>query len=337
HWKEHSKNSLNPLLETIQAGLEAGDIEYTGYAIILYCDKLFLVGESLDLVNQQQEKYINWLKKNKQDFSLFYAKIVGQVVLNLSKITDDKYRFIGKFFDEREMLPILQKTNNITSLFIFYSTKAQLNYLLKNFTEAVATATMAEKYEQASTGLIMSSAYNFYYSLALLAHHLSSGKSESTACLEKVSTNQQKLKIWADHAPMNFLHKYHLVEAEKARVLGDYLTAMEYYDRAIKGAREQGYVQEEAIAYERAAEFYLSIGRQEISQLYLKNAHHCYSRWGATIKVKDLESEFPQLFIGTTHQTGIEAIITTSSTTGNSSQVLDLTAVIKASQILAGE
>lgn len=337
HWKHHTRDSIKYIAENIQRGLETGGIEYTGYSLVLSLDKLFLSGDSLDSVSEQQKKYINWLKKNKQDFSLLYAQISGQLVQTLREETENKYILNGDFFRETEILSVLQENNNFTSLFLFYSTKVQLSYLLKNFTEAVATISIAEEYEPASVGLIMSSAYSFYSCLSWLAHHLSSGSSEPAACLEKVSKSQQKLKIWAEYAPMNFLHKYHLVEAEKARVLGDYLQAMEYYDRAIKGAREQGYVQEEAIAYERAAEFYLWLGREEIGLLYLKNAHHCYSRWGATTKVKELEAEFPRLLIGTANQTAIETVSTTSSTTNSPSGTLDLTAVIKASQVLAGE
>jgi hypothetical protein len=51
------------------------------------------------------------------------------------------------------------------------------------------------------------------------------------------------MKYWEQNCPMNYQHKYDLVEAEKARVLGQSFSAMEYYDRAIDGAKENGYVQ----------------------------------------------------------------------------------------------
>ena len=73
------------------------------------------------------------------------------------------------------------------------------------------------------------------------------------------------MKQWAFHAPINFQHKYDLVEAEKARVLKHRLEAMEYYDRAIQAAKQQGYIQEEALANELAAEFYWALGRARAS------------------------------------------------------------------------
>src|SRR4028118_1023266 len=101
------------------------------------------------------------------------------------------------------------------------------------------------------------------------------------------------MQRWADHAPMNFLHKYELVEAEKARVLGEYWQAMDYYDRAIAGAKEQGYIQEEALINELAAKFYFECGREKVAQVYLADAYYGYLRWGATAKVNDLEARYP--------------------------------------------
>jgi two-component system NarL family sensor kinase len=95
---------------------------------------------------------------------------------------------------------------------------------------------------------------------------------------------------------MNYLHKFHLVEAEKARVLGQFLEAEELYEQAIAGAAEHEVIQEEALAYELAAKHYLARGRYKFAQTYMREAHSCYERWGAMEKVKDLETCYPQFF-----------------------------------------
>jgi GAF domain-containing protein len=114
---------------------------------------------------------------------------------------------------------------------------------------------------------------------------------------------------------------------------------MEYYDCAIQGAKEQGYIHEEALANERAAEFYLSLGREKIMQTYLVESYNCYVRWGAIAKVKDLESRYPQLLSLNSKETSSrELTVTTSSgSLGTKSDALDLATIIKASQALAGE
>ncbi len=148
------------------------------------------------------------------------------------------------------------------------------------------------------------------------------------------------MKQWAHYAPMNYLHKYHLVEAEKARVLGQWFEAEEFYEQAIQGARENGYIQEEALAYELAAKHYLARGREKFAQTYMKEAHYCYERWGATAKVKHLETKYPQLLTQSPSVTRTTSTRTTNptTTTGNSSgEALDLATVMKASQAISGE
>jgi tetratricopeptide (TPR) repeat protein len=99
----------------------------------------------------------------------------------------------------------------------------------------------------------------------------------------------------AHFAPMTHLHKFYLVEAERHRVLGEKTKAIECYDRAIALAKENDYINEEALANELAAKFYLGWGKEQVAQAYLTNAYYCYLRWSATAKIKDLEQQYPQL------------------------------------------
>ncbi|RFP63103.1 MAG: PAS domain S-box protein [Limnothrix sp. CACIAM 69d] len=113
--------------------------------------------------------------------------------------------------------------------------------------------------------------------------------------LQRVAENQNLLRKWSNFAPTNYLHKFYLVEAEQHRILEQMYAAMDYYDRAIAGAKENGYIQEEALANELAAKFYLNWGREKVATSYMQEAYYCYARWGAKAKVADLEQRYPQL------------------------------------------
>ncbi|MGK7876493.1 MAG: AAA family ATPase [Xenococcaceae cyanobacterium] len=350
HWKEPARKSLEPLRETIQIGLETGELEFACYATVNYCANLCLLGEPLESVHHQHLQYIGLIQNLKQEFQLYYTQIWGQFVLNLSGKAADKQRLIGEIFNEAEILPILKENNNLSSLYCFYLTKTILSYLFKDYREAVANGALAEKYEQGVVGLFPVSANPFYYSLALLALYPTVENSKHSQTLpgneeylafpdkawKRVAANQQKMKIWADHAPWNFKHKYDLVEAEKARVLGQVPEAMDFYERAIKGARENGYLQEEALAYELAAEFYLARGMDKFAQTYMIEAHYGYVRWQAWAKVKDLEERYPQFFAPSS-PISTKTSTTTSIIGQDISTALDLTTVLKASQALSGE
>ena len=115
------------------------------------------------------------------------------------------------------------------------------------------------------------------------------------------------------------------------------LEAEEFYEQAIQGARDNEYLQEEALAYELAAKFYLARGRVKFAQTYMNEAHYCYERWGATAKVKDLETRYPQFFPQSSCIAST-SISTTSGTTSRRSDIaFDLEAVMNASQAISSE
>src|SRR5262249_7514079 len=123
-----------------------------------------------------------------------------------------------------------------------------------------------------------------------------------------------------------------------SRVFGNEREAREYYDRAIDLAREQGYVNDEALASELAAKFYLARGQARIAQHYFRDAHYAYLRWGALAKVQDLEARYPQFL--TRAMPGLARTATstlTADTEQHLSSVFDLISVLKASQAISGE
>jgi signal transduction histidine kinase len=140
------------------------------------------------------------------------------------------------------------------------------------------------------------------------------------------------MKTWADNCPTHFLHKYLLVKAEIASLNGKDLEAMDLYDSAIESARENKYIQNEALANELAAKFWLKRGKTEIAQLYLKKAHSRYQQWGAKRKLDDLEAKYPQLLA----QKHSDRLHTTNGCLNRNSP-LDFNTVMKASQSLSEE
>ncbi len=344
HWKEDARQTVEALQIGVQSGLETGDVEYAAYCALNYCAHIFLVGEDLENIAYKQTQYLNLLIKIKQGFGTYYIKIWHQLVDNLLLEVTDKFNLNGASFQETEMLPILEKANNQISLFVFYLAKTILCYLFKDFAGAIKNAALADQYKVAAPGHITQVIHNFYYSLALLAEfgqisHLN----EQHEYLTRVDAHQKILKTWAESAPNNYQHKYELVSAEILRVKGQNWEAMEYYDRAINGARNNKYLQEEALAYEIAAEFYLASGKSEIGATYLKSAYYSYVRWDAKTKVKDLECRYPQILsnLSSGENLKIEETISRKSSgsisSSSNSSIFDLATIMKASQTLASE
>lgn len=340
HWKEPAQSTIAPLLAGVQAGLETGDVEYACYNSTSYCNYLFFVGESLEEAKDKQAKYIELLLGLKQEYQIYFAQILRQLVLNLLDEVEDKYYLVGENFNELEMVPAFIQTQMGTLLFLTYLAKTILLYILKDYDQAASYARKAEPYHGNMVGFMQFVEYNFYYSLALLAAYEAATPAQQAQDLEKVTWNQTQLKNWADHAPANYRHKYELVEAEAARVLGQELAAMAAYDRAIQLAKEHNYIQEESIANELAAGFYFSRHKERIAQLYLSEAYRCYQRWGAMAKVRDLEVNYPYLlsrYSADSSSIGLSNTKTSSTCISGSIGALDLVTIVKASQAIAGE
>lgn len=331
---QHAKEPIHATIQTLQRAaqisLETGNPEYLGYGSSEYGIHLFFSGESLDTVNQKLLPYVELVDSFKQDLGICYVRLGWQVTLNLLTPSEHPHQLMGKGFDEETMLPIVVAANWRTLLCCFYLFKLILAYLFHDDDAALCYANSASEYLDSVAGMVMDYEFNFYQSLTLLRRSLQ----PESSVIEQVQRNQEMLQQRSHYEPTHFLHKYELVEAEIARVLGQSDRAMEYYDLAIQHAQENGYKQEEAIASECAAAFYTKRKRNRVAKDYLIDAYRAYVRWGATAKVQQLLNRHPQILI-TPAAPSREFVATHTTHLGSAS--LDLATVIKASQALSDE
>jgi len=336
HWKKHFRETLQPFLEGYQSGLETGDLEFAAYCAEVYCLLCVLVGKELVELECKISMYSQVIRQLKQQAALTWTQMHHQVVLNLMGRSDNPICLVGEAYNEGNRLRQNETENNGTSIFFIYFYQLFLCYLFCEYSQAVENSIMTAEYVHYVASSPPVPVYYFYSSLARLATYPGSNTQEREEILQEVAVNQEKMQQWARYAPMNHLHKYHLVEAEKARVLGQWFEAEELYEQAIQGAKDNDYLQEEALAYELAAKFYLARGREKFAQTYMKEAHYCYERWGASGKVKDLETRYTQFFPESSDVTP-SVRKTTGTTSNHSDSAFDLATVMKASQAISSE
>ncbi len=340
-WKDPLMTNNSFFIEGLNQGLEVGDLEYSIYHIVAYCLRLVLSGQPLDFVKKEQAKYFKFALKVKQLYGIDYLKIWRQFTHKITAdyLPSESSQLTGEHFNQPEIIQGLIESNSKILLFNLYLANTHLVYLFNNPKEAVAYAESGLPYQGSVMGMLVVAIHNFYYSLSLLGAYSLVEPENQLKMLQQVEENQQKMQQWARYAPDNFQHKYELVEAEKARVLGRIPEAMEWYDCAIASARDHEYLQDEAIANERASEFYFNLGRSKIAQVYLVDAYAAYLRWGATAKVQQLELHYPHLLSPkrVREANSTESTHTTTSTTNLTTGALDLATVMKASQTLADE
>lgn len=341
-WKQPLHAMLPGLEEGYQVGLETGDVEYAGWAISSRGRYLYWSGHPLADLQEILQRYDEAVAQLKQHNALIFIKILRQVVLNLLGESVDPAILDGSAYT-KEQNTQQEVAGERTSVMLYYINQVYLSYLFGDFPNAIHSANLAKRYEDSGTAMGEIMPLVFYESLAQLALYPTISKLEQKHCLRHVHQNLKRLKKWSDYAPANALHKFHLVEAERLRVLGKWLPAQDRYEFAIAQARGQGYIQEAALANELTAKFYLEWGKEKIAATYIQAACDAYQSWGAIAKITELQKRYAQLLKPVLKPlTPIEQAVspsqrTTESSSGNSSEALDLATLLNASQAISGE
>ncbi|MHC5764763.1 MAG: trifunctional serine/threonine-protein kinase/ATP-binding protein/sensor histidine kinase [Nostoc sp.] len=357
HWKDPLREQLVHLQEGYQNGLETGDIDSTSLNAQAYCHYAYFAGRELTGLANEMAAYRQSIHSLKQESPLQYLDIAYQAVLNLLGHSQSPDRLTGTIYHAEQRLSLNQTTQDRTGLFHWQINQTIFWYLFGQYQEAAQQSAQAKQYLDAGIAQFGVALYFFYDSLIHLSLYKTATESEQQQILAQVEANQEKMQRWAAFAPCNHQHRWDLVEAERYAISDVYdglrlrAVAMDFYDRAIAKAKENGFLQDEALANELAAKFYLNWGKEKVAQVYMQTAYSGYARWGAKAKTDDLEKRYPELLCPILQQTVqtvnlLEALATianpvssfTSTATssgGNINNILDLSAILKASQTLS--
>jgi predicted ATPase/signal transduction histidine kinase len=346
HHQESLLATIPVLKDSYTAGMETGDFLFAGYSMTACMTIALLAGVDLDTLASEFAVYSAALAQMKQDSAHIYLGITGQTIKHLRETVNQPDCLIGNAYDETVMLPKHQQDNDLIPIALAYIYKLLLAYSWGNYQAALDYITQVKLYLMAISGMFVVPVFHFYAALTYLVLFPTQPQPEQAEMLAQAETHQTILHQWAQNAPMNYLHKWYLVEAERQRVLGNKAGAVDLYDRAIQLAKENQFLNEEALANELAAKFYLEWGKEKFAQLYAIEAYYAYSRWGAKAKVDALEKRYSQLLAPILQQShsstsfkGAIALGTIASTrtSSSASEVLDLATLLKASQAISGE
>ncbi|HZC94534.1 MAG TPA: histidine kinase, partial [Bradyrhizobium sp.] len=145
--------------------------------------------------------------------------------------------------------------------------KLQARYTAGDYATAMDAASKAQPLIWSATAFLEDAEYHFYGALARAAWCDSAPASERRQHLDAIAAHHSKLQVWAENCPENFENRAALVGAEIARIEGRALDAMDLYERAIRSARANGFIHNEALAYELAARFYAARGLEQFAHL----------------------------------------------------------------------
>ncbi len=330
-WTRHVRTGRELVRRAFDAAAKIGDLTFAAYSCNNINTNLLASGDPLGDVQREAEKGLEFARKAR--FGLVIDIIVAQLGLirTLRGLTPEFGCFNDERFDESRFEHHLQSDPRLALPECWYwIRKLQARVYANDCASALDAASKAQKLLWTSPSFFEMAEYHFYGALARAVQHDAASISERHQHLEALSAHHKQLQVWAENCPENFANRAALVAAEMARVEGRWMDAMPLYEQAIESAREGGFVQNEALAHEVAARFYLGRGFETIAYAYLRNARNCYERWGALGKMKQLDTLHP-------HLRQEQAPIFSAATIGTPVRELDVETVIKASQALSSE
>lgn len=338
HWKKPVRDSLPGLMEAYQCGMESGEMYPTASGLLAYCYMSFHSGKSLSVLDEEITKYNEIIRQKLQQMNTYMTgALYLRTIRNLSGKEKDIVDLTFQTRTEEEMLRQLEAIKHGAALHTYYYLKSYLLYLTGRYKEAVTFADSAIRYLPFIAGTFTIPVSIFYNCLARLAVCTSADAATRRKLLSDVEPHFKQMRVWAAHAPANHHHKMLLLEAELERVRGHKNEATDLYDAAIEAARQNQFVQEEALANELAGMFHLARGANAIAGTYIREAVECYEKWGAAAKVKELRRTFPQFVLAAKESRSFDVTLNATITGGISSSLFDLRTIVKALKGIAEE
>jgi diguanylate cyclase (GGDEF)-like protein len=336
HWKDPLRSILEPVLDAYQSGLETGDVEFASAALLVHAHSAFLSGLELTGLHETFQGHVHSIKRLGHPRNQLVLEMHLQLVHNLLQPGPTSDVISGEYYQEETALTQHVQGSDFLTIFRLYSYKVLIDCLFERYEQAAQQLKTLEKYLDSARSEFVSTLYYFYDSLVCLGLYSSLSKAEQAAGLEQVAANLAVLQRLAHYAPANQSHRVSLLEAELARLTGRSGEAREFYDQAIKLARENQFLQDEGLACERAATFYLERGQIRLAIFYLVDARSAYTHWGARGKVQQLDEKYAPYFSRKSDPLyTLTELSSTSSHAINGS--LDVASLVKASQALSGE
>jgi predicted ATPase/signal transduction histidine kinase len=324
-WCQPMQSCIAYAREAYRSGLASGDFLYAAYGAsteswpaIVSCQNLGDCVRSLEpnlalIVQLKNSGFADALR-----LVLGWARALqGQTVAPLSLSHQE-----GAGFDEAAYA----QTYRDNPFFTMFHAIARLHlcFLLDEQDEALAAARSVRDTAHQLSGMIWSVLFDFWGSLTLAANlERAADAAEREAWLAQMRAAQASLALLARSCAPNFLCHSLLLGAELERIAGRQEAALDCYERAIAYADEIASVQQQALAKELFAKFWLGRGNHGIAGLYLRAALGHYAAWGAQAKVRRMLQRHADLLGGP------------ATASPARSENLDLATIVKAAHAIA--
>lgn len=308
--REPMSDVIEQVADSYQAGIETGDIEYAMNSANSLCQASFYSGKPLPYIEEDLRVFCDKMTEHGELHIMWSLAPYWQLVQNLMGSSSNLAKLQGDALDASNFQRTLIVRDNLDAYQSLWLAKGQACYYFGN---------MEGAYDEFKRfGASFNAVSHPYYCVYLLFSGLT--------CLELALTMESKkrkylrkaiqyLKVMRKRSQSGaiiYFHRYLLLNAERQAVestLKDDFEerklvneAQRAFDEAAQSAVEAGFLQDAALAKERAGVF-LTRWNPAVGAEYLVQAYDLYTEWGAKAKADELERVHSILDVKTLNRT----------------------------------
>ncbi len=295
HWNKPLRETLEPMKKSILIGIDNGDIEYACYSAMYYCLYSLLSGKNIDELLNEYRVYLNLMKELKQEYQTHYVSVWRQFLLNLKEYKKDPTLLEGEAFSESESLQTLEDSNNISTLYCLYLSKAILGLMYGDIKKAYKFINKAKLYLLGVASLYHYNEFRFYESLIVFSYYKEKDKISKEEVLETLEKNYLYYESVVQSSVDNNKYKLLMING-LIQSLNEQNDAWKYFDMATKESEKQELPYVNALCNMFSADYWAEENMDDFTNLYVQKAYDSYESWNATQLTKELEKNYPIVF-----------------------------------------
>jgi PAS domain S-box-containing protein len=330
-WVKHVGSGRELIRRAFDAAYRVGDLTFASYSWDQLVTNFLAVGDPLSETQTECENGLAFAKRVQFGLCVDLCGAMLGLIMTLRGLTSRFGSLDHLEYSEIDTERRLASNPNLVFAEFYYLTrKCEARFYAGDYAAAAQASLKADPLVWTSSAQFETAEHQLYGALAHAGAWDGASADEKPKHLAALMAHHRQLAIWAEHSPETFENRAAIAAAEIARIEGRVLDAEELYEKAIRSARSNGFVHHEAFTNEMAARFYAARGFDRIATTYLRDARHCYLRWGADAKVRQLEQLYPRIRAD-------KSIQDATATIQASVEHLDLATVIKVSETVSGE
>ena len=329
HWFEPIQEAIPMLKDAFKMLDHSGSYTFASYSLQTIIAKQLFLGEALGKNYEEMVEYSLYTDRVKEFYTQNLLLILRRYVSGLTGIYYEHYKEADAVLEEDSYLEMLRERRLLMAVAWHYVYNQMLHYQLGDLDKAEAYAREAVIVDEVAPTTMAQIEHHFHNVLMEAERYPGMSMGARLLSSRRANKNLSKLKKWMAGCAVNFRSRYQLAQAVWDSMSNN-SAENAAFEQALNYAREDNNLQLQAMTLELWGKSLFRAGAVGEAAEKIVAATDTYRHWGAATKVKQLTKEYlPYLETkaSTTLETGKGAL----------DDLLDVEAVLRASQAISGE